>query len=153
MSALLAASEQMRPPYEFLSMGLLPSQRGVLHERIARRFEQMLQDGLDDEVWQLRRKYNLHPNLPSMRCVGYRQTWEVQDGRLPARELRDRGVFATRQLAKRQITWLSNSFACENFDCLDPALSEKIAGRVGRFLAAQAGSPSSTRSFLAASNE
>ena len=59
-----------------------------------------------------------------MRCVGYRQTWEAQDGTIPKKELRDRGIFATRQLAKRQITWLTNSFAAENFDCLDPALAK-----------------------------
>lgn len=134
MSALLAESEQQRPPYDFLSIGLLPSERSVLHERIARRFDEMLLGGLDDEVRHLRQKYNLHPNLPSMRCVGYRQAWEAQDGLLPARELRDRGIFATRQLAKRQITWLTNSFEAENFDCLDPALSEKIAERCCQFL-------------------
>ena len=136
MSALLAESEQQTPPYNFLSIGLLPSERSVLHERIARRFDEMLLGGLNDEVRQLRQKYNLHANLPSMRCVGYRQAWEAQDGLLPAKELRDRGIFATRQLAKRQITWLTNSFEAENFDCLDPALSEKIAERVSIFLGA-----------------
>ena len=134
MSALLAESEQQRPSYDFLSIGLLPSERSVLHERIARRFDEMLLGGLDDEVRHLRQKYNLHPNLPSMRCVGYRQAWEAQDGLLPAKELRDRGIFATRQLAKRQITWLTNSFESENFDCLDPALSEKVAERCCQFL-------------------
>ncbi len=136
MSALLAESGQMRPPYDFLSIGLLPSVRTTLHERIARRFDEMLLGGLNDEVRHLRQKYNLNLNLPSMRCVGYRQTWEAQDGLLPASELRDRGIFATRQLAKRQITWLTNSFESENFDCLAPALSEKIAGRVAGFLSA-----------------
>jgi tRNA dimethylallyltransferase len=136
MSELLAESEQQTPPYDFLSIGLLPSERSVLHERIARRFDEMLLGGLDDELRGLRQKYNLHPNLPSMRCVGYRPAWEAQDGLLPAKELRDRGIFATRQLAKRQITWLTNSFEAENFDCLDPALSEKIAGRVSAFLGA-----------------
>ena len=136
MSELLAESEQQTPPYDFLSIGLLPSERSVLHERIARRFDEMLLGGLNDELGGLRQKYNLHPNLPSMRCVGYRQAWEAQDGLLPAKELRDRGIFATRQLAKRQITWLTNSFEAENFDCLDPALSEKIAERVSIFLGA-----------------
>jgi tRNA dimethylallyltransferase len=69
-----------------------------------------------------------------MRCVGYRQVWEAQDGLMPKNEMRDRGVFATRQLAKRQITWLTNSFQAENFDCLDPALGEKITARSGKFL-------------------
>jgi tRNA dimethylallyltransferase len=136
MSELLAASEQQKPPYDLLSIGLLPSDRAVLHQRIARRFDEMLLAGLDAEVTMLRQKYRLHLNLPSMRCVGYRQTWEAQEGILPQKELRDRGIFATRQLAKRQITWLTNSFTAENYDCLDPALSDKIAARVTGFLGA-----------------
>jgi tRNA dimethylallyltransferase len=134
MSALLAESEQLRPAFDFLSIGLLPGDRAVLHQRIARRFDEMLLAGLDEEVRQLRAKYTLNLNLPSMRCVGYRQTWEAQDGTIPGTELRDRGIFATRQLAKRQITWLSNSFAAENFDCLDAALSARVAARVAGFL-------------------
>ena len=134
MSELLAASERQMPPYDFLQISLLPADRGVLHERIARRFDEMLAAGLDDEVRRLRAKYALHLNLPSMRCVGYRQTWEAQDGIIPHGELRDRGIFATRQLAKRQITWLTNSFAAENFDCLDPALGGRIAARVAAFI-------------------
>lgn len=134
MSELLAASERQRPPYDCLALALLPSDRAVLHQRIARRFDEMLLAGLDEEVRQLRRNYTLHPNLPSMRCVGYRQTWEAQDGLMPAKELRDRGIFATRQLAKRQITWLTNSFTAENYDCLAPTLSERIAQRTSQFL-------------------
>jgi len=135
MSELLAASEQLKPAYDFLSIGLLPGERAVLHARIARRFDEMLLAGLDEEVRALRAKYTLSLSLPSMRCVGYRQTWEAQEGIIPRRELRDRGIFATRQLAKRQITWLTNSFDAENYDCLDPGLSERIAVRVDRFLA------------------
>jgi tRNA dimethylallyltransferase len=136
MSELLAESEQLRPAYDFLSIGLLPSDRAVLHKRIARRFDEMLLAGLDEELRMLRTKYALHLNLPSMRCVGYRQTWEAQEGIIPHKELRDRGIFATRQLAKRQITWLTNSFTAETYDCLDPALSEEIAARVAGFLGA-----------------
>lgn len=134
MSVLLAESEKARPPYDFLSIGLLPSDRAVLHQRIAQRFDAMLLAGLDDEVRQLRRKYTLSLDLPSMRCVGYRQAWEAQDGIIPAKELRDRGIFATRQLAKRQITWLTNSFEAEHFDCLDPALAQRVAERSAAFL-------------------
>ncbi len=136
MSALLAESEQLRPAYNFFSIGLLPADRALLHERIARRFDEMLLAGLDDEVRMLRAKYMLNLNLPSMRCVGYRQTWEAQEGIIPRKELRDRGIFATRQLAKRQITWLTNSFVAENYDCLDPALSDKVAARIAGFLVA-----------------
>ena len=136
MSELLAASEQQKLPYNFLSIGLLPAERAVLHERIAHRFDDMLLAGLDEEVRMLRAKYRLDLNLPSMRCVGYRQTWEAQEGIIPHKELRDRGIFATRQLAKRQITWLTNSFEAENYDCLDAALSDTIAARVAEFLGA-----------------
>lgn len=135
MSALLSESEHQRPDYNFLSIGLLPSDRAILHARIAERFDAMLAAGLDDEVRMLRQKYNLNLELPSMRCVGYRQTWEAQDGLIPQKELRDRGIFATRQLAKRQITWLSNSFEAEIFDCLDSQLTQKITGRARQFLA------------------
>ena len=136
MSELLAESEQQGPPYDLLSIGLLPADRAVLHERIARRFDEMLLAGLDDEVRALRRKYRLSLGLPSMRCVGYRQVWEAQEGIIPQKDLRDRGIFATRQLAKRQITWLTNSFTAENYDCLDPALADKVAARVARFIEA-----------------
>lgn len=134
MSALLAESAAQRPAYDFLSIGLLPSERSELHARIAQRFDAMLAAGLDEEVRQLRQKYALHLNLPSMRCVGYRQAWEAQDGLIPAQELRDRGIFATRQLAKRQITWLTNSIKSEVFDCLDNKLAEHVGQRVSEFL-------------------
>ena len=136
MSELLAESERQQPAYDFLSIGLLPADRATLHARIALRFDEMLLAGLDKEVRMLRQKYTLNLNLPSMRCVGYRQTWEAQEGLIPAKELRDRGIFATRQLAKRQITWLTNSFASENFDCLDANLADHVATRVEGFLSA-----------------
>jgi tRNA dimethylallyltransferase len=134
MSELLAAAGREKPPYELLQIALLPSDRAVLHARIARRFDEMLLAGLDDEVAMLRRKYHLHAGLPSMRCVGYRQAWEAQDGTIPRNEMRDRGIYATRQLAKRQITWLTNSFAAETLDCLHPALAATVATRTDRFL-------------------
>lgn len=140
MSALLAESSHTpTPAYDFLRLGLLPSARQVLHERIAQRFDAMLTAGLEDEVYSLRQRYALHPDLPSMRCVGYRQVWEAQEGVIPARELRDRGIFATRQLAKRQITWLTNSIASETFDCLDPGLSTRIHTRVAEYLEQESG--------------
>jgi len=135
MSALFAESQQQSPPYDFLSLGLLPSDRSVLHARIAERFDAMLDAGLVDEVVELRAKYHLHLNLPSMRCVGYRQVWEALDGIIPRAEMRDRGIFATRQLAKRQITWLSNTLKPEVFDCLAPNLLDQIKLGVTTFLA------------------
>jgi len=134
MSALLAESQQQRPPYDFLSIGLLPSDRAVLHARIAERFDAMLAAGLEDEVADLRARYQLHLNLPSMRCVGYRQVWEAMDGISPRKEMRDRGIFATRQLAKRQITWLSNTLKPQVFDCLAPDLLEQTRRVVSTFL-------------------
>ncbi|MDA8456274.1 tRNA (adenosine(37)-N6)-dimethylallyltransferase MiaA [Acidovorax sp. GBBC 3334] len=90
---------------------LEPSDRAWLHGRIAQRFDAMLEAGFVDEVRRLRARGDLHPDLPSMRCVGYRQAWEALDeeartGTLPLDDLRERGIAATRQLAKRQITWL-----------------------------------------------
>jgi tRNA dimethylallyltransferase len=85
---------------------LEPVDRAWLHERIAWRFDDMLAAGLVDEVAALRARGDLTPDMPSMRCVGYRQVWETLDGRAPMDTLRDRGIAATRQLAKRQLTWL-----------------------------------------------
>ncbi|MCP5269206.1 MAG: tRNA (adenosine(37)-N6)-dimethylallyltransferase MiaA [Zoogloeaceae bacterium] len=126
MSALLAQGSMARTEKNYLSLALLPSDRSVLHQRIAGRFGQMLADGLEDELAGLRKKYRLTPELPSMRCVGYRQAWEAAEGLIPHKELCDRGIFATRQLAKRQITWLSNTFDCEQFDCLSPTLNSTL---------------------------
>lgn len=134
LSTLLAADRDRAPLYDFFAIGLLPTQRSVLHARIAERFDAMLKAGLEDEVLMLRHKYRLTPDLPSMRCVGYRQVWEVQDGTAARGEMRDRGIYATRQLAKRQITWLSNTLRPEPFDCLAPDLSAKVSARVGEFL-------------------
>lgn len=141
MSALLAESEQQRPPYDFLELALLPSDRSVLHERIARRFDEMLLSGLDEEVRALRARYTLSLDLPSMRCVGYRQVWEAQEGLYSKQEMRDRGIFATRQLAKRQITWLTNSFSAEPLDCLSPTLVDTTLARVAQFLDQSASHP------------
>ncbi len=91
-------------------LSLEPIDRAWLHARIAQRFDAMLAQGFLDEVRALRARGDLHADLPSMRCVGYRQAWEYLDGKTNTpqalAELRDRGIFATRQLAKRQITWL-----------------------------------------------
>ncbi|MBV8618075.1 MAG: tRNA (adenosine(37)-N6)-dimethylallyltransferase MiaA [Curvibacter sp.] len=87
-------------------ISLEPDDRSWLHARIAQRFDAMLAQGFLDEVVALRRRGDLDPELPSMRCVGYRQAWEALAGQAPMSEWRDRGIFATRQLAKRQLTWL-----------------------------------------------
>ncbi|MEN9902969.1 MAG: tRNA dimethylallyltransferase [Pseudomonadota bacterium] len=136
-SAIYAEQQQQAaPPYRFLSLALLPSDRAWLHDRIALRFKLMLQQGFVEEVESLRAKYTLHADLPSMRCVGYRQAWEMLEGILPTKELEERGIFATRQLAKRQITWLNNTIGCEAFDCLQNNNADLIGRRVAEFLAA-----------------
>ena len=134
MSALLDEGRTHAPAYDYLSLGLLPSGRAVLHTRIAERFDAMLTAGLEDEVSGLRQKYRLTPDLPSMRCVGYRQVWEAQDGAIPRSEMRDRGIYATRQLAKRQITWLGNTLKPEVFDCLVPDILQRVEHRVAEWL-------------------
>jgi tRNA dimethylallyltransferase len=106
-------------PFDLACISLEASDRAVLHQRIAARFDTMLAGGLVEEVRCLRERYPaLTATLPSMRCVGYRQVWEMQDGLLPLNELRDRGIFATRQLAKRQITWLRGFTGLMRIDCL-----------------------------------
>jgi tRNA dimethylallyltransferase len=87
-------------------LSLEPTDRAWLHQRIEQRFDEMLAKGFLNEVAALQSRGDLRADLPSMRCVGYRQAWEALEGSLPMSELRDRGVFATRQLAKRQLTWL-----------------------------------------------
>lgn len=89
-----------------LLISLEPAERSWLHQRIAQRFDAMLAADFLDEVKALRARGDLNTDLPSMRCVGYRQAWEALEGLWPMAELRDKGIFATRQLAKRQITWL-----------------------------------------------
>ena len=98
----------------------------MLHQRIVDRFEFMLEQGLINEVRELREIYDLNPDLPSMRCVGYRQVWHYLDGEYGLGALRDKAVAATRQLAKRQLTWLRATKVDRQFDCLAEDLQEQI---------------------------
>ena len=107
-------------------ISLEPKNRSWLHGRIAERFDAMLSSGFMDEVLALRARGDLNADLPSMRCVGYRQAWEALDGIIPLNELRDRGVFATRQLAKRQITWLRSMPQRQVVACDGPAALEQV---------------------------
>lgn len=93
-------------PYHVVNLAVCPAERSRLHERIAQRFRIMLSDGFMEEVKALRARGDLHIDLPSVRCVGYRQAWEHLDGQYGYDEMVERGIIATRQLAKRQITWL-----------------------------------------------
>ncbi len=94
------------PPYEFIRVALIPQERAWLHERIARRFQIMLELGLMAEVEQLYRRGDLSPLLPSVRTVGYRQGWDYLTGQITYNEMTERAIAGTRQLAKRQLTWL-----------------------------------------------
>ncbi len=105
LSALQLGREQP-PPYRLLKLALVPQDRAPLHARIAERFDAMLADGLIEEVQALRARGDLQADLPALRAVGYRQAWQYLDGEFSRAELRERGIFATRQLAKRQITML-----------------------------------------------
>ncbi len=138
MSELLAQREQTELPFELLSFALEPSDRAVLHQRIARRFDIMLEEtpqgNLITEVEALRKRGDLHLGLPSIRCVGYRQAWEYLDGSIDYQTMRETGIIATRQLAKRQLTWLRSMPERVVLDCLGPnpagAMLAQIAGRI-----------------------
>jgi tRNA dimethylallyltransferase len=126
-------------PYRVLQLALIPSDRAVLHQRIAARFDAMLADGLIDEVENLRRTFALNPGLPSMRAVGYRQAWAYLDGKIDMPALREQGIAATRQLAKRQLTWLRSWPDAVALDCLATDLSAQADARVARHLQDLAG--------------
>jgi tRNA dimethylallyltransferase len=139
MSELLSLREKTDLPFDLLSFALEPSDRAVLHKRIARRFDIMLEEtpqgNLITEVEALRRRGDLHLGLPSIRCVGYRQAWEYLDGTIDYATMRETGIIATRQLAKRQLTWLRSMPERVVLDCLAPnpagAMLAQIAERLG----------------------
>jgi tRNA dimethylallyltransferase len=126
LSELIETPKRADLPYRMIPLALVPGDRGALHERIADRFEIMLEMGLINEVRELRENYDLNPGMPSMRCVGYRQTWQHLDGEYGLAELREKAVAATRQLAKRQLTWLRATREVRQFDCLATDLQEQI---------------------------
>ena len=133
LSALLEAPARVLTTTAFLPVALVPSVRATLHARIAQRFDSMLADGLVDEVRSLRQRYALNPDLPAMRAVGYRQVWNYLDGAIDLPTLRDQGVFATRQLAKRQLTWLRATPATV-FDSLDANADDDALEWISRAL-------------------
>ncbi|KND62161.1 tRNA dimethylallyltransferase [Candidatus Burkholderia verschuerenii] len=137
MSALLAAPRVASPddaPYRFVPIALEPSDRSVLHARIAARFDAMLANGFIDEVKRLRARGDLDLSMPSMRCVGYRQAWEYLDGAYRYDEMRDKGVFATRQLCKRQLTWLRAMPERVVVNCCAEEATERVVGAMTSLL-------------------
>ncbi|MEO7431790.1 MAG: tRNA (adenosine(37)-N6)-dimethylallyltransferase MiaA [Dokdonella sp.] len=121
-------------PWRLLKIALVPMDRAILHSRIAMRFDAMLADGFLDEVRRLRTDPALHADLPAMRAVGYRQAWSHLDGDIDAATFRDHAIFATRQLAKRQITWLRSEVDAVWFDPEQTALVHVVGDLVTQFL-------------------
>ncbi len=120
-------------PWRVLKLALLPADRRVLHQRIAQRFDAMLEQGFLDEVRSLRARRDLDPDLPAIRAVGYRQGWEHLDGKTDAAKFRDSAIFATRQLAKRQITWLRSDHGARVFEPDQPRLVDRACAAVKLF--------------------
>ena len=112
-------------PFALRAFALVPEDRAALHRRIAERFEQMLRDGLVEELESLRKRYDLNAALPSMRCVGYRQVWGYLEGEYDRAAMRDKGIAATRQLAKRQLTWLRGLPGLEQASMLEARLAAR----------------------------
>ena len=119
-------------PVRLTGIALVPSERAALHQRIAARFDSMLAAGLVEELQELQKNKALHADLPAMRCVGYRQAWAYLAGDYARTTLREKGVFATRQLAKRQLTWLRAMPGLQEFDCLAPGLDQQVFAYLGQ---------------------
>ncbi|MGA0583396.1 MAG: tRNA (adenosine(37)-N6)-dimethylallyltransferase MiaA [Castellaniella sp.] len=135
MSAWLAQPPvPVLPGWRFETISLEPSDRSVLHARIARRYQAMIAAGLLDEVRGLHARADLHPGLPSIRCVGYRQLWDYLDGRIALDQAIEQAIAATRQLAKRQITWLRSLPQRIHVDCLSDRAAAEITRHCARML-------------------
>ena len=137
LSKLLQKPKYVYFPYTPIRISLVPSDREVLHLRIAQRFDEMIEAGLVKELAGLRDEYGLEPGMPSMRSVGYRQAWDHLEGRTDLAGFREQGIAATRQLAKRQLTWLRSMENVTEFDCLSEDLDELVLEYVRRELEAQ----------------
>jgi tRNA dimethylallyltransferase len=138
MSAHLAPGRKAALPYRLIPVALLPGRREELHRRIASRFDAMLARGLIDEVRALRGRFPLTAAMPAMRCVGYRQVWQYLEQKCDLATLRERAIVATRQLAKRQLTWLRAMQGIEGFDCLEVDVGAKVLRFVDRRLTERA---------------
>lgn len=137
MTDLLKKPKYVYFPYTPIRIALLPADRAVLHQRIEQRFDAMLKAGLVDELRRLQDEYALDPDTPSMRCVGYRQAWDHLSGKISLEELREQGIAATRQLAKRQLTWLRSAEEFTEFDCLADNVGDRVLEYIRQELEAQ----------------
>lgn len=131
ISALTNNRIKSELPFNITSIAVIPSNRYELHARIATRFKFMLDQGLIEELRSLRANYSLNPNMTSMRCVGYRQAWQFMEGEINATELLETGLAATRQLAKRQLTWLRSMHNNIELDCLSRNLNDRVFKEFG----------------------
>lgn len=134
MSALLGGANKNDDARRYVTVSLEPTDRLALHARIARRFDAMMAAGFLDEVRVLRSRGDLHPGLPSIRCVGYRQLWAHLDGETTLQEAREQGIAATRQLAKRQITWLRAQPDRMQIDCMAGDAVDRVIDAVAGLL-------------------
>jgi tRNA dimethylallyltransferase len=136
LTVLCAEAQSPSPPYRWVKLVLAPADREILHERIRRRFLDMLEQGFIEEVQSLHDRGDLHADLPSIRAVGYRQAWAHLEGEYDRNTLVERAIIATRQFAKRQFTWLRREVEALQFDSVDGRLVEKVlrdvAEKLGR---------------------
>lgn len=136
LTALCAATQSPPPPFDLIKLTVAPTDREVLHERIRRRFVDMIERGLIEEVRALYERGDLHADLPAIRAVGYRQVWAYFDGEYDRETMIERAIIATRQFAKRQFTWLRRveealSYRSEDEKLVETVLQD-VAGRVRR---------------------
>ena len=134
MSDLQAEQDEYEPDYRILKIIACPASRAVLHQRIEKRFYQMLEEGFLDEMNALRARGDLRPEMPSMRCVGYRQAWNMLEGDFGHEEMCRKAIAATRQLAKRQLTWLRQESDAIWYDSTVESTQESVFGEVRKFL-------------------
>ncbi|KTD79293.1 tRNA (adenosine(37)-N6)-dimethylallyltransferase MiaA [Legionella waltersii] len=128
------ADQVHQSPYHFVSLVLFPEQRSWLHERIAQRFDLMIKEGFIDEVIKLQKQWGLTMSFPSMRCVGYRQVLEHLQGQWDYATMREKGIAATRQLAKRQLTWLRHWERAMYFDSQTSTFNADILAKIREIL-------------------
>jgi tRNA dimethylallyltransferase len=132
MSELLKKPKYVYFPYTPIKIALVPRDRERLHQRIAQRFQAMVRAGLIEELARLREQYGLEADMPSMRCVGYRQAWNYLEGQIGYAQFLEQGIAATRQLAKRQLTWLRSMEGVTEFDCFAENVAELVLEYIRR---------------------
>ena len=135
MSRIIARDSGTGLQATIIKFALLPEDRSVLHQRIAERLQTMLDDGFVEEVAELKARGDLTPQLPALRTVGYRQIWAYLDGALEYAEMRQQAIIATRQLAKRQLTWLRRERDIHNLSMLNYAI-DAVSAQIEAFLGA-----------------